>query len=88
MTTRTELEQRWTSLSPGHTDLKSVNKYVALEYIEAEEVERELLCKECDEIVFFDGKRELWTTKGSGKMNLPAHILATVYKGYYLVNPL
>lgn len=59
-------------------------RYVSIDYIKPKVVETELLCKECEEVIFFDGDEEVWTAKGSGKMKLPRDISATVFQGKYL----
>lgn len=81
-----ELRQksRWTSLSADDTALTLVVRYVSIDYIKPKGVETELLCKECREVIFFDGDEEVWTAKGSGKMKLPRDISATVFQGKYL----
>jgi hypothetical protein len=67
--------------------LTKVVKYVPIDYIDAPKgkEEYELLCKECKEVAFFDGKKEVWTATGSGKIRLPGEISAQVYRGKYLV---
>jgi len=84
-TTTNQLKRLWHNLPADHTDLDKVTNYVSIDNIEAEAAGRQLLCKECKEIVFFDRDEELWTTKGSGKIQLPADISATIYRGKYLV---
>ena len=71
-----------------HGDLDSVKTYVPLKTIDPEVFERQLLCKECEEVVFFEDEQEVWNTKEigrSGKMMLPANVSATIYRGKYLV---
>lgn len=80
-----QLERCWTPLSADHTSLAKVVKYVPIEYIKPKGSETELLCKECEEVIFFDGDEEVWTARGSGKMRLPKNISATVYRGMYLI---
>jgi len=83
------LSSRWVSLSADHPDLKQVTKYVSIDYLRAKGPSgMELLCKECDEIAFFEGNDELFSRKGSGKIKLPLGIKVTVYRGMYLEVPL
>jgi len=80
----TKLESRWIPLSTDDTILARVVKYIPIHYIKPKGSETELLCKECKEVIFFNGDEEVWTAKGSGKMKLPKDISATVYQGKYL----
>lgn len=85
--TQDQLKKLWTSLPADHNDLKDVKKYFPIGRIESAKVERELLCKECDEVVFIVGDEEIWATKArNGKMRLPQDVAATVYQGKYAVN--
>lgn len=84
MLTQLRQKSRWTSLSADDTTLTRVVRYVSIDYIKPKRVETELLCKECKEVIFFDGDEEVWTAKGSGKMKLPRDISATVFQGKYL----
>ena len=71
-----------------HGDLDNVKTYVPLKTIGPEAFERQLLCKECEKVVFFEDDQEVWNTKESGrsgKMMLPANVSATIYRGKYLV---
>ena len=67
-----------------HGDLDNVKTYVLLTTIDPEAFERQLLCKECEKVVFFEDDQEVWNTTESGrsgKMMLPANVSATIYRG-------
>lgn len=88
MTTRKDdLESRWETLPADDDRLKKLTEYVSLESIEKATNDRLLLCRDCEEVVFFEADHEVWNTKQShGIMRLPAGISATIYKGYYSIN--
>lgn len=86
--TEDNLKQRWTPISAEADELKDVKEYVPLRTIESKAFERQLLCKGCEEVVFFVEDKEIWNTKESGrdgKMMLPAGVSATIYRGKYLI---
>lgn len=84
--TQTDLSSRWESLSPEDVQLKDVDGYVALETIDSDIQERQLLCKNCSEVVYFHGNQEIGSMKEcSGLMKLPAGISVKIYKGRYSV---
>lgn len=69
--------------------LQGLDKKVSLKVIEEcseqSSGSRFLLCRDCEEVVFFCEKQEIWSTKDNGLIELPRDVSATIYKGYYSV---
>ncbi|KAJ6066894.1 uncharacterized protein N7446_003931 [Penicillium canescens] len=92
--TKEYLVSLWEPLSADDDRLQNLIKYVPLEFIDPASYDRELLCRDCEEVVFFYAGSEIWNTKDSnglmerrnGLMVLPKDISVTVYKGYFSVN--
>lgn len=81
-----DLEAQWTALSAEDERLKNRGNYVSLMTIDSTTHGRQLFIKNCEEVVYFEGNREIWNTKScSGVMTVPAGISVKIYKGTYSI---
>ncbi|KAL2784141.1 hypothetical protein BJX66DRAFT_330174 [Aspergillus keveii] len=87
MTTNTTTEilrERWKELTVDPSFFEDCTLHT-ISYIAQEDRERKLYYFECEEIIFYDSKKDaVWTTKGSGLMDrLPKQTSVVIRKGKY-----